>query len=707
MEELGISRMDTLPMEDRPKGAYGSGSTRHIPPAAARQAVDTQRRTKTRNFLAATWQAAIQEGAFQDDDAATVENLDTMYDGQLHRIARGALQDPYQVLRPDVPAPKPGFRRTADGKFGTRTFSDGRQFTYRLDAHGNIPPSARPVAPRSQGPELHKMDMTKFGNGPLPLTFEDYHRDSVKIAQQKETETVAVTKSRKPAPETKAQQVQDQEQPRKQTEASRATPSNPELIDLAPDNKTRVPRPDQSSIIKEYPIEFMPAGPRRQLSSTAYICSEAAPKYGRVVIIVGSDTVDDIEHPVAQLEESFHADGELLSRWEVASGNHVTHCFIFKNSSQLKHFVTTLKDLKERSKQASIKDKQAPVVNIEGTAGTSEKVSLPLQEKVDHKKHSLTIESQGLVDTTPRPSFAAKGKAPTLSDISAKSPVSCVDKQRKTTQSTQQAVTSTVTPVDNESRQEKFNGLLSDINPHSKGSANVSLPPEMPMQKTSQSIPGQAHAGQATEGDDIPIDETLQQALASTCRKIASCLRAEGFEFTSSLAKTLVYQLLLQASSTFRELDTITKERLAASYFSSMPWSRHITYTADQALSLRVQARPPPCWLGYVPFLPGRVAVEKSRTESVGQSSNSGAQSSRSVGLTPHAPTLPPQPPGQQEAPHHGTSISQDLRSKIEDIAQHLHWIHLSDTPTLTANLKNDVTQQLGRSLKMVWTTVL
>ncbi|KAH8893271.1 hypothetical protein GQ53DRAFT_860292 [Thozetella sp. PMI_491] len=83
MEELGLDRLDSLPMSDKPRNV--DNRRRGDPaPKPARTPKKFRGQGPADNSVAAMWQSAITSGAFNDKDAADVKGLDDLGGGRIY-----------------------------------------------------------------------------------------------------------------------------------------------------------------------------------------------------------------------------------------------------------------------------------------------------------------------------------------------------------------------------------------------------------------------------------------------------------------------------------------------------------------------------------------------------------------------------------------------------------------------------------------------
>ncbi|KAI1355120.1 hypothetical protein F5Y01DRAFT_327960 [Xylaria sp. FL0043] len=119
MDDLGNNRMEELAQDDRTshrRQAFAAVATGHAGSGRSRQ------NGGRRNALAAMYHQAIEEGKFNDDDAAAVKDLDPLDNGNAHRINRYAPEPPRLEPPRKSHATAPGYRALLNAQ--TTKFDD-------------------------------------------------------------------------------------------------------------------------------------------------------------------------------------------------------------------------------------------------------------------------------------------------------------------------------------------------------------------------------------------------------------------------------------------------------------------------------------------------------------------------------------------------------------------------------------------------------
>ncbi|KAI0100193.1 hypothetical protein GGR51DRAFT_575841 [Nemania sp. FL0031] len=151
MDDLGNNRIeDLLDGEDNRNGRHRLAASANT--TNATKSTEPRKSARDPNSLAGMYRAAIENGEFDDDDAAGVQGLDSLDNGNAHRVKSYAVRSSFVPMNQ---------KRTNDatGSFPKRPKYDPSNPTYRI-SNSKRPASNANTLPRAKHPS------TTFNEGP-------------------------------------------------------------------------------------------------------------------------------------------------------------------------------------------------------------------------------------------------------------------------------------------------------------------------------------------------------------------------------------------------------------------------------------------------------------------------------------------------------------------------------------------------------------
>lgn len=345
MADIGVVRLEGLPMEDGEGGRRLGKRTRGPPPIQANFPV----------AMNSKWLKAINDGKFNDDDAAQVKGMDSMADGHLARTRR-------QEEAGNV----------ASG-FIAANYSERN---LPRDRNGNIPPRTNfKGQTRNQG---HMLPLRHSGDGPIDMnainadvrkTGSPKHMAPVgssRLVPVQQPVRTAMPAARLPAVSAPVQErVQAPDGPAKSMTAARSPqPVQPTTGQLQTSSSSNIqkdghsqPRlvlPDGASITLEVLADIRSRGfPKvHNYPGTVYLIQTKNPADDSIIFSLQDCDIGNIRHLIKEFDDIYPSDqAGIMLRFKIPGGTVLFYGLDFGKSDKMVSFMRAIRELQKHMKQ--------------------------------------------------------------------------------------------------------------------------------------------------------------------------------------------------------------------------------------------------------------------------------------------------------------------------------------------------------------------
>lgn len=379
--ELGIARLDDLPMEDGEGRRRGRDMRTYFHPSKLSSGAPA---VVPKFPIKSAWAQAIQRGDFDDDDAAQVAGMDSMADGQLARARRNQVavstfsfaidnydknthtrRDRNGYVPPRATASNPGKRNVP----GPANVGDGP-----IDINSNlVGDDARRPRPKLCGPMTMASNHGALAGGPSS-------RSAAHVQPLQPPR--ALPGSAKCQPDNFSKQEADSSVP---TQAAALQPQDPRPQDVQPATQaeTRIVLPDGASIVLQLSASLGAAAfPKRSqtYNGTIYLVSASQPSNDLIVFAVRDRNISEIRHFISEYDTYISVSNTgLMLKFTDHTLGFLFYGVDFENAADTNSFVEALRNLDERPTLAvsAVEDKSttndtvAPGVKIQPTQPAS------------------------------------------------------------------------------------------------------------------------------------------------------------------------------------------------------------------------------------------------------------------------------------------------------------------------------------------------